>query len=361
MSLQRRSAIRGLGAVAAASLVLGGLAGCANADDLDGDPSAERFTIGLLLPNVSVPRFEDQDKPYFEEKVEELCAECEVLYANAQSDDPAKQQEQADSMLTQGVDVLVLDAADVVAGAAIVERAASQGVPVVAYDRLVDNDKVSYAITNDYFAVGQFQAQSLVDKLEADDITPEDGGIVMLNGSEVDNNAATIKEGALSVLEDSGFAILSQVATWDPTEAQNFVAGQITQHGDDIVAVYSANDGNAGGAIAAFKAGGIVPPPMTGLDATLAGIQQILVGDLYMSVYMSIKDEAYEAAEVALELARGEKVDGPTDLDGIPATLLEPASVTVETIGDTVITDGFYTREEICTSEYEAQCKAAGL
>ena len=109
------------------------------------------------------------------------------------------------------------------------------------------------------------------------------------------------------MLEGSGFEILDQIDTWDPAEAQEWMSGQITKHGDEIVAVYSANDGNAGGAIAALKAAGIKKiPPMTGLDASVAGLQAILAGDQFMTVYNSFKVEAENAATVALQPAKGE-------------------------------------------------------
>jgi D-xylose transport system substrate-binding protein len=339
------------------------LTACSNGNEAGGGSPGGggdgALSIGLLLPETVVARYEEKDKPYFEAKMAELCPDCEVIYANADSD-ASKQQQQAESMLTQGVDVLVVDPYDGVAAASIVESAAAQGVPVVSYDRLIQSDQVTYNISNDYEKVGELQAQTLVDKLEADGVTPDQGGIVMLNGASTDNNAAAIKKGALSVIEGSGYDVIADISTWDPVEAQNFVAGQLTK-GDPIVAVYSANDGNAGGAIAAYKAAGQPIVPMTGLDASLAGLQQIVAGDLFMTVYNSFRAEAEKAAEVAYALAQGETLDGDTTVDGIPSTLLEPTPVTVDNIKDTVIADDFYTVEDICTDEYAAACQAAGL
>jgi len=353
--------------VAAAALAIAAtmLSACSNGSDTaagaaTGGSSGKALTIGLLLPETVVARYEEKDKPYFEAKLKELCPDCTVIYANADSD-AAKQQQQAQSMLTQGVKALVVDPYDGVAAASIVEAAAAQHVPVVSYDRLIKSDKVTYSISNDYEKVGELQATSLVAKLKADGVAPTAGGIVMLNGASTDNNAGAIKKGALSVINGSGFPVLADISTWDPTEAQNFTAGQITKFGDKIVAVYSANDGNAGGAIAAFKAGGRAVPPMTGLDASLAGLQQIVAGDLYMTVYNSFKGEAQAAAEVAYKLAKGDKVKGETTVDGIPSTLLQPKAVTVDKIKDTVIADDFYTAAKICTAEYAAACKKAGI
>jgi D-xylose transport system substrate-binding protein len=325
-------------------------------DDADGS-----YKIGLLLPETAVARYEGKDKPYFEAKLQEICPSCEFLYANANSDAGAQQQ-QAQSMLTQGVDVLVVDPLDGVAAASIVTAAKSREVPVVAYDRLIDSPDLAYVISNDYRKVGELQGQALVDKLEADGVDPASGGIIMMNGATTDNNAGNIKAGALSVIEASGYEVLAATDTWDPAEAQSWAAGQITQFGDEIVGVYSANDGNAGGAIAAFKAAGVSPvPPMTGLDASLAGLQAILAGDQYMTTYNAFKSEAETAATVAYELARGGTPEAPATIEGHPGWLNPPIAVTFDTIAATVIADAFYTAAELCTPEYEAACQEAGV
>ena len=337
-----------------------GAAGGAGSGGGGGDASGGH-RIGLLLPETAVARYEGKDKPYFEAKLAEICPDCELLYANANSD-AGRQQDQANSFLTQGVDVLVVDPYDGEAAASIVNAAEQVDVPVVAYDRFIHSPDLDYVISNDYHEVGVLQAQSLVDKLQADGVDPATGGIVMMNGATTDNNAGNIKAGAMSVLQDSGFQILDQVDTWDPAEAQEWMSGQITKHGDRIVGVYSANDGNAGGAIAALHAAGVsTMPPITGLDASVAGLQAILAGDQYMTTYNSFRSEAETAAEVALALAEGETPDAPTDVEGIPATLNEPQAVTLDTIASTVIADGFYTADEICTDRYADACAAAGI
>lgn len=362
--LKGRHTMRIRAAAPLTALALAASLGLAACSDSSGSPSAggdDAFKVGLLLPETAVARYDGKDKPYFEAKLKELCPDCEFLYANANSDS-GKQQDQANSFLTQGVDVLVVDPWDGKAAASIVNAAEQVDVPVVAYDRLIESEDLDYVISNDYEEVGVLQAQELVDKLEADGVSPSDGGIVMMNGATTDNNAGNIKAGAMSVLEDSGFEILDQVDTWDPAEAQEWMSGQITKHGDKIVGVYSANDGNAGGAIAAFKAAGINKvPPMTGLDASVAGLQAILVGDQYMTVYNSFKAEAESAATVALQLARGETPDAADEVNGIPATLNDPESVRLDNMADTVIADGFYTPDEICTGKYAEPCAKAGI
>ena len=327
----------------------------------DSAGGATAYKIGLLLPETAVARYEGKDKPYFEAKLKEICPSCELLYANANSN-AATQQQQAQSMLAQGPSVLVVDPMDGVAAATIVAAAKAKNVPVVAYDRLISSPDLTYVISNDYKKVGELQGQALVDKLKADKVAPSDGGIIMMNGATTDNNAGNIKAGALSIIKDSGYDILNSTDTWDPAAAQTWVSGQIRKFGKKIVGVYSANDGNAGGAIAAFKAAGVSEiPPMTGLDASVAGLQAILAGNQYMTTYNAFKSEAETAATTAYALAKGETPPSSATVDGHPASLNPPVAVTLDTIKSTVIADGFYKPSDLCTAEYKKACKKAGI
>ncbi|WP_331772989.1 substrate-binding domain-containing protein (plasmid) [Embleya sp. NBC_00888] len=319
------------------------------------------YKIALLLPETAVPRYDGKDKPYFKAELKKLCASCTLLYANANASADTQQQ-QAQSMLTQGADVLVVDPVDGVAAASIVTAAKAKNVPVVAYDRLIKSPELSYVVSNDYEQVGKLQAQALVDKLNAGKVSPSEGGIIMMNGAGTDNNAASIKAGALSVINKSGYKVLSSTDTWEPAAAQSWASGQITRFGTKIVGVYSANDGNAGGAIAALKAAGVAPmPPITGLDATLSGLQAILVGNQYMTTYNSFQKEAETAAAVAYDLARGVPPQAPATVDGHPATLNPPVAVTASTIESIVIRDGFWSVSQLCTSAYNAACAEQGI
>jgi D-xylose transport system substrate-binding protein len=291
-----------------------------------------------------------------------------VLYANADGD-AAKQQQQAESMLTQGVAVLVLDPFDGKAAASIVAQAKAQGVPVISYDRLIDSPDSAYYISFDNERVGELQATALIGRLEEEGVTPDDGGILMVNGSPTDNNASQFKRGAHSIIDASGFEVLAEADTpgWDPAKAQDWVAGQITQFGDRIIGVYGANDQMGGAAIAALKSVGVSPvPPVTGQDAELAGIQRILTGDQYMTVYKKLKPEARKAAEVAIDLINGHTPTAETGVrpaagGEIPSILLTPVAVTADNIESTVLADGFYTVDQICTADYRAACEALGL
>ncbi|HEX3925878.1 MAG TPA: substrate-binding domain-containing protein [Streptosporangiaceae bacterium] len=358
-------------AVGVASVI--GLAACSSGGSSAGGASAGgsggakggSYTIGLLLPETDVARYETKDKPYFEEKLKDLCSSCKFLYDNANSS-ASTQQEQAESMLAQGANVLVVDPYDGVAAASIVSAAKAKNVPVVAYDRLISSPDLTYVISNDYQKVGQLQAQALVGALKARHVPASAGGIIMINGATTDNNAGNIKAGALSVIKASGYQVLSETDTWDPTQAQQWVGGQATVHGHKIIGLYSANDGNAAGAIAALKAKGwtngqIGALGITGLDATVQGIQYILSGLQLMTTYNAFKSEAYAAATVAYDLAKGTKPPSGATVAGHPASLNPPQSVTATTIGSTVIKDGFWTASAICTSTYQAACQKDGI
>ncbi|HZM76958.1 MAG TPA: substrate-binding domain-containing protein [Candidatus Limnocylindrales bacterium] len=325
------------------------------------------FKIGILLPESKTTRYETFDKPYMESKLKELCPKCEILYQNADQDS-GKQQSQAEAMLTQGVKVLILDPVDAKAAGGIVTNAQSQGVPVVSYDRLAQGP-ISYYASFDNNKVGQVQGLALLNALKAGG-DPKRGDIVMINGSPTDPNAADFKAGAHSVL--NGQANIGQefdTPDWSPDKAQQEMEQAITGLGKDkIIGVYAANDGAAGGAIAAMKGGGFTTiPPTTGQDAELAAIQRILVGDQYMTVYKAIKPQAETAAAMAVAAATGQQFSGQptvTKNNGtrdVTSVLLEPQPVVKDNIKDTVIKDGFYTPDQICTGQYAQACKDAGI
>jgi len=349
-------------AAAALALVLA-VAGCGGSDG-GGGPK-----IALLLPENETPRYESADRPYFEEKVEESCPDCEVLYSNA-GGDASKQQSQAEAALTQGAEVLVLDPMDAKSAAAMVEKAKAQNVPVLSYDRLIENAEVDWYVSFDNEKVGELQAETLAKKLKEDGSAS--GPIVMINGDPADSNAALFKAGAHKGFDAAGVEVAKEYDTpeWSAENAQNEMQQAITALGKGgFTGVYAANDDTGGGAIAAMKSAGVNPAevPVTGQDATVAGVQRILAGQQYMTVYKAIKPEAEISAEIAIALAEGKKPKGEvTDqLDNgkakVPSTLLEPVAVTKDNVKDTVIEDEFISPGELCTGPYAAACKEAGI
>jgi D-xylose transport system substrate-binding protein len=370
--------------IAAAALTFG-VAACGDDDNDSGSSGSGSSTaaqsnsggsdasgkIALLLPESKTARYESQDRPNFERKLKEICPKCQEIYSNADQD-ASKQQQQAEAALTQGAKVLVLDPVDAASATAIVTRASQSKVPVISYDRLISNAKVAYYISYDNAKVGKLQATSLVDKLKKDGKTS--GSLVMINGAPTDNNAKLFKEGAHSVIDSSGFKVAKEYDTpdWSPDKAQSEMEQAITALGKTgFVGVYAANDGNAGGAIAAMKSNGVDPKklPITGQDAELAGIQRIVAGEQYMTVYKAIKPEAEAAATLAVSLLQGK--DAPAGLvntktangsaGDVPSVIMDPVAVTVDNINDTIIKDGFWKASEICTGQYAAGCKSAGI
>jgi len=347
-------------ALAAASTILIGaalLSACTATPGPKGTP--DDSTIALLLPDAKTARYETFDRPLFEERVEEL-GDYKVLYANADQD-AAKQQQQAESALTAGAGVLVLDPVDANAAVSIVTSANSRGVPVISYDRLIAGGDLAYYVSFDNEKVGVLQATAFVDGVRD---RGEGSGILMVNGSPTDSNAALFKDGAHSIIDDSGLTVLAEFDTpgWNPEKAQEWVSGQIAQHRDQIAGVYAANDATAGGAVAALRVANVSPwPIVTGQDAELSAIQRLLTGDQYMTVYKAIKPQARLAAEVAVKLLHGETVTAPLEIQGTPSTLLDPVAVTVDNIMQTVVADGFWTVDDICTPAYADACEAAGI
>jgi D-xylose transport system substrate-binding protein len=351
----------GLGALLVVALVV---AGCG------GSSGGGGTKIALLLPENETPRYETNDKPDFEESVEELCSDCEVLYNNA-GGDAQKQQSQAEAALTQGAEVLVVDPMDSKSAAAIVEKAQAQNVPVVSYDRLIENAEVDAYVSFDNERVGELQAETLAKKLKEDGHAS--GPIIKINGDPADPNAALFKAGSSKGFEAAGVKVAKEYDTpgWSAENAQREAQQAITALGNDgFWGIYAANDDTGGGAIAALKSAGIDPEerPVTGQDSTVAGLQRILVGQQYMTIYKAIPPQAKIAAEFAIALAEGEELpkdkvteeinNGKSD---VPSAILEPVAVLKDNINDTVIKDGFVSASELCTSAYAAACKEAGI
>jgi len=362
---------RSVVAAASAVLVVAALTACANAVGPSGRPRASagdpaRAGIGLLLPDATNARYEAEDRPYFTAEVHRLCPGCTVKYQNA-SADAGKQQAQAEAMLSQGISVLVLDAVDGEAAVSIVNAATAQHVPVIAYDRLIDSSQLSYYVSIDNRKVGVLQGESLVAKLKEDGV-PRGSGILMVNGSPTDNNALLYKQGAHSVIDHSGYTVLAQYDTpdWAGSEAQSWVAGQLTQFGDRIAGIYAANDSLAQGAITAVQATGATRiPPITGQDAEVAAVQRVLDGTQYMTVYKPMKREAVKTAGLAVSLTRGQHPKGevvvPAGDGSVQSFELEPVAVTARNVKSVIIDSGFYTAGQICTPAYAAACAKHGI
>jgi D-xylose transport system substrate-binding protein len=374
-----RTQRRGTLALVAAVALAGAVTACGSDDnksDSSGTPAAasggggseKSGKIALLLPETKTTRYEEQDRPRFEAKVKELCPKCEILYSNA-NQDASRQQQQAEAAITNGANVIVLDAVDADAAQATVNRAKQSNIPVIAYDRLISKAPISYYVSFDNVKVGKIQAQALLDKLGSADGKQ----IVMLNGSPTDPSSGDYKKGAHEVLDSSGVKIAKEYDTpdWSPDKAQQETEQAITAIGKDKIAgVYSANDGMIGGAIAAMKSAGMDPKTIatTGQDSEIAAIQRILVDEQYMTIYLAIKKQAESAAQLAVDMIQGKTPDsslvnakvnnGAAD---IPSVMLDPTPVTKDNIKDTIIADNFHSASDICTGDFASACADAGI
>jgi D-xylose transport system substrate-binding protein len=319
-------------------------------------------TIAFLMPDQGSTRYEEHDHPGFVAEMKKLCASCKVIYQNADGD-ISKQQQQFNSVITQGAKVVVLDPVDSAAAASLVQLAQSQGVKVIAYDRPIPNAKADFYVSFDNKAIGKAIAQSLVQHLKAQNV-PADGGVLQINGSPTDAAAGLIKDGIHEGLASGGYKTLAEFDTpnWLPSNAQQWAAGQITRFNKQIVGVVAANDGTGGGAIAAFKAAGVDPvPAVTGNDATIAALQLIIAGDQYNTISKPSEIVAAAAANVAVELLSGQAPKAEMTLYDTPAKLFVPAVVTAENLKAEIIDKKINTAAELCTGRYADGCKKLGI
>src|SRR5258705_7918776 len=269
--------------------------------------AAPSGTVAFLMPDQASTRYEQHDFPGFKAEMSKLCPDCKVLYKNANAD-VSTQQQQFNSVIAQGGKVIVLDPVDSTAAASLVHMAQGRGIKVIAYDRPVPSTPADYYVSFDNEGIGKAIAQSLVQHLKDKGVPTDKGGVLQVNGSPTDAAAGLIKNGIHAGVQGSGYKTLAEFDTpdWAPPKAQQWVSGQVTRFGAQIIGVVAANDGTGGGAIAAFKAAGVNPvPPGTRNDATLAGLQVIIAGDEYNTILKPSEIVAAAAAKAASGLLSG--------------------------------------------------------
>lgn len=324
--------------------------------------AAKGETIAFLMPDQSSTRYEQHDYPGFKSAIAKLCADCKVIYQNANAS-ASLQQQQFNSAIAQGAKVIVLDPVDSLAASGLVNLAQSQGVKVIAYDRPIPAKPADFYVSFDNEGIGYAISHSLVQHLKETGV-PEGSGVLQINGSPTDAAAGLIRDGIHRGLKESGYKTLAEFDTpdWLPSKAQEWSAGQITRFGDQIKGVVAANDGTAGGAIAAFKAAGVNPvPPVTGNDATIAALQLIIAGDQYNTISKPSEIVAAAAAQVAIDLLDGKTPKATTTLYNTPSQLFVPAVVTAKNIKAEIFDKNIQTPAQVCTGEYVAACKKLGI
>jgi len=326
------------------SMILAGvlcvLAGCSG-------KKAAKFKIGLSLDTLKEERWQT-DRDVFTARAAELGAE--VLVQSANSDD-SLQNSQAENLLTQGVNVLVVVPHNGKTSAVIVDSAHKAHVPVIAYDRLINDSDLDLYVSFDNDKVGQMQAQALVA------LKPK-GNYVLIGGSPTDNNAKMFREGQMKVLKPliakgEIKVVGDQWATdWQPVEALKIMENALTRNSNKVDAVLASNDGTAGGAIQALaeqKLDGKVV--VSGQDADLAACRRIVAGSQAMTVYKPIKQLATRAAELAVALAQGQAIQADQKVDNgkiaVPSVLVAPIAVDKSNLDATVIADNFHSKDQV--------------
>jgi len=321
--------------------------------------------VGVLLPETATSaRWDNNDRPALQADIPAQLPGATVLYNNAQGSADT-QQTQAQADLTSGACILVLAPVDSVKAAAIVSAAKAKGVPVISYDRLIWSNDTNYYVSFDGVAVGKLQGQYVADHYQSYVTKNGTKNTVMISGSQTDNNALLFSKGAHQAL-DPLFAsgALKKVYEkftpgWDNATAQTEMQAALTANGNKVAVAYVANDGMANNVIAALKAvqlnGKVL---VTGQDATVAGLQNILKGDQAMTVYKAVPKEAMATAQLVAALSKGTDttslINGTTvtvPISGganIPSVLETPVAVDISNIKSTVIADNYVTAAQIC-------------
>ncbi|WP_055481227.1 substrate-binding domain-containing protein [Sphaerimonospora mesophila] len=370
-----RKGILSIGAAAAALTLgltaCGGESGDTSAQSTDAAsaaPAKPAGKIGVILPDSkSSARWETADRKYLQEAFEAAGVEYDIQ--NAQGD---KNQFQtiADQMITNGATVLMIVNLDSGTGKAVLDKAQSQGVATIDYDRLTLGGSAAYYVSFDNVKVGTLQGEGLVKCLT--DKKADKPIIAEMNGAPTDNNATLFKQGYDGVLQpkyDSGEYVKGpdqSVPEWDPVQGGTIFEQMMTQE-PKIAGVLAANDSLGNAAIAVLrkqKLNGKVP--VTGQDASVQGLQNILAGDQCMTVYKAVKKEADAAAALAVALAKGEKPTASASLKDpetgrdVPSVLLEPQAIFFDSVKD-VVADGYVSKDELCVDEFAAKCTEAGI
>ncbi len=328
-----------------------------------GDSSAATTTgkVGIILPDTkSSARWETQDRPNLEAAFKAAGVDYDIQNANG---DKAAMATIADQMIANGATVLAIVNLDNESGAAIQKKAAAQGVKTIDYDRLTLGGTADYYVSFNNTTVGELQGKGL-DKC----LGGGDKKIVFLNGSPSDSNATAFSAGAHSILDPmTNYVVVAEQAVpdWDNQQAGTIYEQMFTAQGGKIDGVLAANDGLGNAVIAINKKNGL-QIPVTGQDATVQGLQNILAGDQCMTVFKDTTKEAGALAEVAIALANGEtpQTTGTVkDTEGnreVQSILETPEAIYKENVKD-VVDAGGVTAAELCTGAYAAECTTLGI
>ncbi|MFN8080264.1 MAG: substrate-binding domain-containing protein [Kineosporiaceae bacterium] len=326
--------------------------------------------VGVILPDsASSARWETADRKFLGDAFKAAGVEADIQNAGG---DKAKFATLADGMIGAGVKVLMIVNLDSDTGAAVIKKATAAGIPVIDYDRLTLGGGAKYYVSFDNVKVGTAIGEGLVKGLQA--AGKKTGNVLELNGSPTDNNATLFKQGYDAAIKAAGYTVTDSQAVpdWDNTKAVTVFEQMFAKAGGKVDGVAAANDGLGGSAISVLKKNGLAGKvPVTGQDATDEGLQRVLLGEQYVTVYKAVKKEAEAAAKLAIALAKGDtaaadalatgKVEDTTAKTQVPSVLLEPQPIFKDSVKD-VLADGFTTKDKVCTTDaLKAACTANGI
>ena len=334
------------------------LLGCSFGTSASSRPK-ERPLIGFSMDTLKEERWY-KDQVGFVDEIKKQNADVLVSidYDNAQ-----KQIEQVKQMVSKGIDVLVIIPHDAKSAATAVSYAKQNGVKVIAYDRLVLNADVDLYISFDNVKVGELQAEAMVKRVSS-------GNYVIVNGPSTDNNTVMIDQGMMNVLNpyiSSGkIQIVKKMEAYDwmADIAHSCIIG-LRNEGVKINAVIAENDALAGGAIDALSESQLIPAvPVAGMDADLAACQRVVEGQQYMTVYKPVHTLAVTAADIAVKMAKKQKINVPDQISSgtkkVPYYKIEPVAVFKDNMTSTVIRDGFHTKNEVYMNIPQSQWPSGG-
>jgi D-xylose transport system substrate-binding protein len=351
----KKSSLISIAALAGVSALL--LAGCSSTSGGGGSPeTAAAGRACVILPDAaSSPRWENGDRPALQKAVTDAGFEADIQ--NAQGD-TSKYATIADQQLSKGCGVMLLVDYNG-AAVAVAEKAKSQGIPVIAYDRPIAG--ADYYVSFDNEKVGELEGQSIVDGLKAAGKDPATSVVVYMGGDPADGNAKMFHDGADKVMSAAGIKPAQEPAgVWDGDKSATNFEQALTALGGKVDAVWVANDTNAAGVITILDKNGLTVP-VSGQDASVAGLQNVLLGKQTATVYKPFKLEADAASKLAIELLKGEKptVDKKLD-DGTPYIAVTPILVGPEQV-QSVIDAGDASAADICTADVKAACDKYGV
>ncbi len=335
-------------AIAASALLL---AGCSSSGSTGGSTAAQRACV-ILPDSASSPRWESLDRPALQKAFTDAGFDADIQ--NAQGD-TGKYATIAQQELTKGCGVMVLVDYNG-AALAVTQKAQKQGIPVIAYDRpITDGNATSPKMVADYYVsfdnekVGALEGQMIVDGLKAAGKDPATAVVVYMGGDPSDGNAKLFHDGAVSVMSAAGIKPAQEpTGVWDGAKSATNFEQALTALGGKVDAVWVANDKNG------------LKVPVSGQDASVAGLQNVLLGKQTGTVYKQVSLEAKAASDLAIELLKGKKPTVDKSLYGKPFIAVTPVSVGPAQV-ETVVTNGDAKASDICTADVAAACAQYGV